>query len=64
MNPLNQLAELGQAFWYDNIQRSLLKNGTTETLQREGVTTFAQSFDNLLKGLVAKSREAIPESAD
>jgi transaldolase len=36
----------------------------TETLQREGVTAFAQSFDYLLKDLAAKSREAILEPAD
>ena len=36
----------------------------TETLQREGVAAFAQSFDNLLIELAAKSREDILESAD
>ena len=41
MNPLNLLAELGQSFWYDNIQRSLLQDGTIERMiNEEGVTIF------------------------
>lgn len=32
MNPLNELHNFGQSFWYDNIRRSLLRDGTIKSL--------------------------------
>ncbi|MGH9488432.1 MAG: bifunctional transaldolase/phosoglucose isomerase [Terriglobales bacterium] len=35
MNPLQQLHEFGQSFWYDNIERGLLRNGELARMVRE-----------------------------
>jgi len=35
MNPLQQLHQVGQSFWYDNIRRDLLRNGELARMVRE-----------------------------
>ncbi|HWG37473.1 MAG TPA: bifunctional transaldolase/phosoglucose isomerase [Terriglobales bacterium] len=35
MNPLQQLIQVGQSFWYDNIRRDLLRNGELARMVRE-----------------------------
>src|SRR5437764_811808 len=48
-NPLIQLAEHGQAFWYDNIRRQLLVDGSLKKLVDEdglrGVTANPTIFE-------------------
>ena len=34
MNPLRDLYSYGQSFWYDNIRRSLLLDGTWRTTKK------------------------------
>lgn len=52
LSPLNKLAELGQSFWYDNIQRSLLTNGElAEMVARDsltGLTSNPTIFDKAI----------------
>ncbi|MFQ5578284.1 MAG: transaldolase [Anaerolineae bacterium] len=51
-SPLNQLAELGQSIWYDNIQRSLLLNGDlARMIARDSITGLTSNpsiFDNAI----------------
>jgi len=51
---LNQLAELGQSIWYDNIQRSLLENGELARMIAEdsitGLTSNPSIFDKAISG--------------
>lgn len=51
-NPLGQLSDLGQSFWYDNIQRKMLKNGELEKMIKEddlrGVTSNPSIFEKAI----------------
>ncbi|MHB8574898.1 MAG: bifunctional transaldolase/phosoglucose isomerase [Dehalococcoidia bacterium] len=51
-NPLQQLADAGQAFWYDNIRRQFLQDGTLKKLVDEdglrGVTANPTIFEQAL----------------
>jgi len=51
-NPLSQLADFGQSFWYDNIQRSLLLNGEMKKMMDEdgmrGVTSNPSIFEKAI----------------
>lgn len=51
-NPLAQLSDLGQSFWYDNIQRKMLKNGELEKMINEdglrGVTSNPSIFEKAI----------------
>ncbi|MGH9484724.1 MAG: transaldolase, partial [Terriglobales bacterium] len=53
MNPLQQLHELGQSFWYDNIRRDLLRNGELARMVREdglrGLTSNPTIFAKALE---------------
>jgi transaldolase len=64
MNPLNQLAELGQSFWYDNIQRSLLKNGTIEDMINEDSLTGLTSNPAIFHKAISKSNDYDQAIAD
>lgn len=57
MNPLNQLAELGQSFWYDNIQRSLLKNGTIERMIDGDSLTGLTSNPTIFHKAISRSND-------
>lgn len=52
MNPLIELQEYGQSFWYDNIRRRLLLDGTIKRLIDEdglrGMTSNPSIFDNAI----------------
>src|SRR5437773_10535488 len=51
-NPLRQLAELGQGFWYDDIRRQLLEDGSLKRLVDEdglhGVTANPTIFEQAI----------------
>lgn len=53
MNPLQQLHEFGQSFWYDNIRRDLLRNGELARMVREdglrGLTSNPTIFAKALE---------------
>ncbi|HEY7856299.1 MAG TPA: transaldolase [Terriglobales bacterium] len=53
-NPLQQLHDFGQSFWYDNIRRELLKNGELARMVREdglrGLTSNPTIFAKALSG--------------
>ncbi|MBK7258548.1 MAG: transaldolase [Ignavibacteriae bacterium] len=53
MHILHQLAALGQSIWYDNISRSMVRNGTLQRMVDEGllgVTSNPTIFDNAISG--------------
>jgi len=51
-NPLSQLSNFGQSFWYDNIQRHLLQNGEMQKMIDEddmrGVTSNPSIFEKAI----------------
>jgi len=51
-NPLSQLSDFGQSFWYDNIQRHLLDNGDMQKMIDEddmrGVTSNPSIFEKAI----------------
>ena len=53
MTVLHQLAALGQSIWYDNISRSMIRNGALQRMVDEGllgVTSNPTIFDNAISG--------------
>jgi transaldolase len=53
MTILHELAARGQSIWYDNISRSMLRNGTLQRMVDEGllgVTSNPTIFDNAISG--------------
>ena len=52
MNAIDQLHQLGQSLWYDNIQRSMLENGELQSLiergEIRGVTSNPSIFHNAI----------------
>lgn len=73
-NPLAQLTEFGQSFWFDNIQRSMITNGELKRLMTEddmrGITsnptifekaiTSSADYDNALAALIKEKPAATP----
>ncbi len=53
-NPLGQLTDFGQSFWYDNIQRKMLKNGDLEKMIQQdglrGITSNPSIFEKAITG--------------
>lgn len=53
-SPINQLKEFGQSFWYDNIQRSMIHDGTLEKMIHEddlrGITSNPAIFEKAING--------------
>ena len=51
-NPLSQLSDFGQSFWYDNIQRTLLHNGDMQKMidndDMRGVTSNPSIFEKAI----------------
>lgn len=51
-NPLSQLSDYGQSFWYDNIQRTLLHNGEMKKMidddDMRGVTSNPSIFEKAI----------------
>jgi len=57
LNPLNQLAALGQSIWYDNVQRSLLQDGTlAEMIQNDSLTGLT-SNPSIFNNAISKSSD-------
>lgn len=56
-SPLNKLAELGQSIWYDNIHRSLLKNGELARMIREDSITGLTSNPTIFEKAIAHSTD-------
>ncbi|MCC6397667.1 MAG: transaldolase [Bacteroidetes bacterium] len=53
MNPLQQLASLGQSIWYDNISRTILRNGELKRMVDQGllgVTSNPTIFEKAISG--------------
>ena len=53
MNPLQQLASLGQSIWYDNISRTILRNGEMQRMIDQGllgVTSNPTIFEKAISG--------------
>lgn len=54
MNPLQELQELGQSVWYDNIRRALLESGELDRYTRDyavtGVTSNPTIFERAISG--------------
>ena len=53
MTILHQLAAVGQSIWYDNISRSMVRNGTLQRMVTDGllgVTSNPTIFDNAISG--------------
>ena len=57
LTPLNKLAELGQSIWYDNIHRSLLRNGELARLIREDAITGLTSNPTIFEKAIAHSND-------
>lgn len=51
-NPLSQLSNLGQSFWYDNIQRKMLNNGDLQKMISQdglkGITSNPSIFEKAI----------------
>ncbi len=56
-SPLNKLAELDQSIWYDNIHRSLLKNGELARMIREDSITGLTSNPTIFEKAIAHSTD-------
>ena len=53
MNTIEQIAELGQSIWFDNISRGMIKKGTLASLVQQGlrgVTSNPTIFDKAISG--------------
>ena len=37
-NPINQIKEIGQSVWYDDLSRELILSGSLEKLVQRGIT--------------------------
>jgi transaldolase len=57
MNTTLQLLELGQSVWYDNIQRSLLKNGEFAGMIQRGEIRGVTSNPTIFMNAITKSQD-------
>lgn len=57
MNRVHQLHQLGQSLWYDNIQRSLLENGTLAKLIEDGLIRGVTSNPTIFHNAIARSTD-------
>ncbi len=57
MNPINQLASLGQSIWYDNIQRSLLQSGELAAMIGRGEIRGVTSNPSIFHNAIARSSD-------
>lgn len=56
-NPLRELARLGQSIWYDNIQRSMLVDGTLQRLILEDAITGMTSNPSIFMKSIRDGQE-------
>ncbi len=57
MNQIEKLHQLGQSIWYDNIERSLLKNGEIERMIKAGEIRGVTSNPSIFQNAIAKSTD-------
>lgn len=57
MNKIAKIDSLGQSLWYDNIQRSLLKDGSMERMILEGRIKGVTSNPSIFQKAIAKSKD-------
>lgn len=57
MNPLVELFAYGQSFWYDNIRRKFLTDGTIATLIAEDGLRGITSNPSIFEGAIARSED-------
>jgi transaldolase/glucose-6-phosphate isomerase len=57
MNPLQKLHSYGQSFWYDNIRRSLLQNGTISSMIENDGLRGMTSNPSIFEKAIGKSVE-------
>ena len=60
MNPIVELNALGQSLWYDNIKRSLLKNGEMARLIASGDIRGVTSNPSIFNNAIAKTHDYDP----
>ena len=63
MNTSVQLHQAGQSVWYDNIQRSLLKNGELAGMIQRGEIRGVTSNPSIFMNAIAKSNDYDEELA-
>lgn len=57
MKPIDQLHQLGQSIWYDNIQRSMIENGTMAAMIAAGEIRGVTSNPAIFHNAIAKSHD-------
>src|SRR5574340_516341 len=57
MDKIAKIESLGQSLWYDNIQRSLLKDGSLEKMILEGRIKGVTSNPSIFQKAIAKSKD-------
>ncbi len=57
MNATHQLLQLGQSVWYDNIQRSLLRNGDLAGMIERGEIRGVTSNPTIFMNAIAKTQD-------
>ena len=57
MNAAQKLLEAGQSVWYDNIQRSLLKNGDLAGMIQRGEIRGVTSNPTIFMNAITKSQD-------
>lgn len=57
MNAVHQLHELGQSVWYDNIQRSLLEDGSLAQMISRGMIRGVTSNPSIFHNAIANSKD-------
>lgn len=57
MSSINELHEIGQSLWYDNIERKLLENGTLQRLVDLGEIRGITSNPSIFQNAIARSTD-------
>ncbi|MBT3322402.1 MAG: transaldolase [Anaerolineae bacterium] len=57
MNPIQELTNLGQSIWYDNIQRELLENGELAAMIERGDIRGVTSNPSIFQNAIANSND-------
>ncbi len=60
MNAIKEILQLGQAIWYDNIQRRVLLDGSIEKLIKEGIIRGITSNPSIFNQAITKSTDYDP----
>ena len=63
MNPLDSLRDHGQRIWFDNLQRSLIWNGTLHRMVTEGGVSGVLSNPSIFEAAIAESADYSPAIA-